>query len=426
MKKQILFIVLIFCTSVLTAQWVQQFSGIDENLNDVYFINNNGWAVGEEGYILYTDNGGENWNQQSSGTDMSLESVHFVDQHRGWVVGSNYEYGIILRTLNAGLNWEIAYIEFGIYLNDVFFTDTLNGWIVGNAMLHTTDGGENWEDQNGWGFGVHFSDSLNGWFVGGSYNGSTGYPIFHIYHTEDAGNIWVEQMGGQSSEIGALQSVFFTSQNKGWAVGGNRGMALGPFSTILHTTDGGNNWEIQNSLSNRVLTGVCFTNSSNGWAVGGFTSYGWIPDTSILLHTTNGGENWDYINSGTPHALSSVYFYDQNNGWIVGDSGVILHTDNGGITAIEESLSPDSKLQINYYPNPFSNEMTITWNLPEVGYTKIEIYNATGKRIKQLVGGIIPSGKQKYHWKTNNLLPGIYFIRLQIGNEIITKKIIKL
>jgi len=257
MKKQIFLITLVFSTYILTAQWIQQNSGTDEDLNDVYFINNNGWAVGDEGYILYTDNGGENWNQQSSGTDMSLESVHFVDQDRGWAVGGNYDYGIILRTLNAGINWEIAYIEFGIYPNDVFFIDALNGWVAGDQILHTNDGGISWEGQSGWGLGVHFTDSLNGWCVGGTYNGSTGYPIFHIKHTDDGGNTWVEQMGGQSSEIGALQSVFFTSQNKGWAVGGNRGMALGPFSTILHTTDGGNNWEIQNSLSNRVLTGVC-------------------------------------------------------------------------------------------------------------------------------------------------------------------------
>lgn len=426
MKKQIFLIALVFCTHVLTAQWIQQNSGTDENLNDVYFINNKGWAVGDEGNILYTDNGGEIWNQQISGTDMSLESVHFVDQDKGWVVASNYDYGIILRTLNAGINWEIVYIEFGIYLKEVFFTDTLNGWIVGNVMLRTTNGGETWEEQNGWGLSVYFADSLNGWNVGGTYNGSTGYPVFHIHHTDDGGNTWVEQMGGQSSEIGVLHSVYFTSQNKGWAVGGNRGVSLGPFSTILHTTDGGNNWEIQNSLSNRVLTGVSFIDSLNGWAVGGFTSFGWVPDTSVLLHTTNGGENWEFVNSGTPHALSSVYFYDQNNGWIVGDSGTILHTNNGGITTTEESQHPGSELQIKYYPNPFSNDLTISWNQTETAFSKIEIYNSTGKRIKELVGRIISKGKHKCHWITNNIPPGLYFIRLQVNNTISTSEIIKL
>jgi len=93
-------------------------------------------------------------------------------------------------------------------------------------------------------------------------------------------------------------------------------------------------------------------------------------------------------------------------------------------TFIQDSQS--NKFSLQCHPNPFSNQLTITWNQTQSAFTKIEIYNSIGKRIKQLVGGIIPSGKQKYHWKTNNLPPGIYYISLETHNKMSTQTIIKL
>ncbi|MCD4695909.1 MAG: T9SS type A sorting domain-containing protein, partial [Bacteroidales bacterium] len=94
------------------------------------------------------------------------------------------------------------------------------------------------------------------------------------------------------------------------------------------------------------------------------------------------------------------------------------------------------KFEFTTNPNPFSDEMTITYNLPETAYTKIDIYNSAGEKIKELFSKFLTEGKHVYNWKTSVLLPGIYFIRLQVyppnskgrwvGNEIITKKIIKL
>ena len=427
---------------VSLAQWEIQNSGTNLNLTSVYFVdNNNGWAVGSEGIILHTDNGGDTWIVQISGIDFDLESVYFINPDTGWIAGGEKEgypdQGIILRTVNGGIDWIETYSIESFYLNDVYFSDPNNGWAVGewhymmwvqSNILHSTDGGETWDEQviipwcvfNS----IQFVDSLTGWTVGGYINGSSGYPYCQIYNTIDGGNTWNEQIN--TVEKGPLFDVCFTDSENGWAVGGNRGAVLAPFSTIFHTNDGGNNWDIQNSLTERVLTGVCFTDSLNGWAVGGYTSFGWIPDTCILLHTTNGGEAWNYKYSGLSNVLTSVYFYDQDNGWIVGDSGLIIHTDNGGLTAIEESQIANSNLQIMCYPNPFSDELTITWNLPGSAYTKIEIWNSTGEKIKELFSKLLSEGKHVYNWKLNDLPSGIYFIRLQIGNEIITKKIIKL
>ena len=60
---------------------------------------NNGTAVGYNGTILRTTNGGTNWTSQSSGTTNCLNGVSFTDANNGTAVGG---YGTILRTTNGG------------------------------------------------------------------------------------------------------------------------------------------------------------------------------------------------------------------------------------------------------------------------------------------------------------------------------------
>ena len=60
------------------------------NLHGVHFADvDNGWAVGENGAILKTTDGGDNWTLQTSGVAASLRGVHFVDDDSGWAVGEN-------------------------------------------------------------------------------------------------------------------------------------------------------------------------------------------------------------------------------------------------------------------------------------------------------------------------------------------------
>jgi photosystem II stability/assembly factor-like uncharacterized protein len=46
-----------------------------------------GWAVGGEGTIIHTVDGGVHWTSQPSGTQHPLERVFFTNRNRGWAVG---------------------------------------------------------------------------------------------------------------------------------------------------------------------------------------------------------------------------------------------------------------------------------------------------------------------------------------------------
>jgi hypothetical protein len=73
----VLFLVLLFFSSIL-ADWQTQNSGVTDNLFAIYFVNDNsGWAVGANGKILFTNNGGASWGQQTSNVTVTLLSLDF-------------------------------------------------------------------------------------------------------------------------------------------------------------------------------------------------------------------------------------------------------------------------------------------------------------------------------------------------------------
>ena len=101
----LLFIALLFLQFTTLAQegWFEQTSGTTNWLYGVSFTDSdNGTAVGRNGTILRTTNGGTTWTSQTSGTTEQLEGVSFTDSDNGTAVGLN---GKILRTTNGGVTF---------------------------------------------------------------------------------------------------------------------------------------------------------------------------------------------------------------------------------------------------------------------------------------------------------------------------------
>lgn len=435
------------------AQWSQQNSGTDLDLKSICFTDNeNGWAVGSEGIILHTTDGGDNWNEQPSGTDYNLESVRFKDPLNGWIAGGWWSFprtGIIMRTYNGGFSWEEMYIDTAYYLNDIYFTDSLHGWAVGaysyymgqyGTILHSDDGGITWNRQESFTWSslqsIHFTDPDTGWVVGGYYNGSTGYPHCSIHKTTNGGITWEVQI----NTIGIyspLTSVYFTDAEYGWAVGRNYTFSMGPVPNILRTNNGGTQWD--STLYNGTngpeysLESVCFINKNTGWAVGGmnwFISH----EFSIILHTQDGGDSWKEQAAGTKQMLNSVCFVNAEEGWIAADSGTILHTDNGGIVGLSQHDVSYSKLQLKTYPNPADRIMNIEYVLARSGakasriinseVVSLNVFDIYGQEIATLVNETQPAGEYTVRVNTSDLPAGLYLVRLHAGKESATGKIL--
>lgn len=94
-----------------------------------------------------------------------------------------------------------------------------------------------------------------------------------------------------------------------------------------------------------------------------------------------------------------------------------------GTTDLEED-----KIMTNlqFYPNPVGDELAITFIVNRQKNIRASLFSLTGNEMQNYDFGIRLPFDQKLIIPTNQLKPGIYFLHLQIGNEVVTKKIVKL
>lgn len=120
-----------------------------------------------------------------------------------------------------------------------------------------------------------------------------------------------------------LNSEYFIDSLTGWVVGDS--------GIILHTHDGGHNWEFQESNTNNDIIDVFFLNQDYGWATS--HTFSSLPYGTLLLNTNNGGSNWDTISYPQENIfIQSIYYHDSLTGWMGGNPHALVSTTDGGIT----------------------------------------------------------------------------------------------
>ncbi|RKZ00273.1 MAG: hypothetical protein DRQ13_00760 [Ignavibacteriae bacterium] len=78
------------------------------------------------------------------------------------------------------------------------------------------------------------------------------------------------------------------------------------------------------------------------------------------------------------------------------------------------------------YPNPFNPSTTISYQIPEISFVTIKVYDVLGNEVATLVNKENPIGSYEVEFNASSLSSGIYFYRLQAGNFVETKKMVLL
>jgi hypothetical protein len=77
------------------------------------------------------------------------------------------------------------------------------------------------------------------------------------------------------------------------------------------------------------------------------------------------------------------------------------------------------------YPNPFTSNLTISFNIKQQGNTTLSIVDVTGKEVKSVMGDMTPSGKYTYTVDMSDLSDGMYLAVLKKEEEIEVKRAVK-
>jgi len=133
------------------------------------------------------------------------------------------------------------------------------------------------------------------------------------------------------------------------------------------------------------------------------------------------------LNDASGEALSGGFYIitdsDTELIWTGEDfTGVTVTAElaHGMIVDVPETIIADN---ITIYPNPVTQTANIELVLSNETNMEIAVLDMLGKNVMNLYEGIMNTGQHKIQFDASSLAQGIYFVKLQSNNEIITKKI---
>lgn len=82
-------------------------------------------------------------------------------------------------------------------------------------------------------------------------------------------------------------------------------------------------------------------------------------------------------------------------------------------------------LELRNYPNPFASRTTIEFKLEKENRVRLSIFNTLGGQVEVLFDKRLPSGAHQVPFDGSRLPAGAYIYRLQVGNQVKTKRMVK-
>ena len=78
------------------------------------------------------------------------------------------------------------------------------------------------------------------------------------------------------------------------------------------------------------------------------------------------------------------------------------------------------------YPNPFNPITFIKYQIPELSFITIKVFDISGKEVRTLLSEVSPAGSYQIEFRAKELPSGIYFYHLEAGDFIETRKMVLL
>ena len=90
----------------------------------------------------------------------------------------------------------------------------------------------------------------------------------------------------------------------------------------------------------------------------------------------------------------------------------------------ERTISPLSYSLEQNFPNPFNPSTTISFSIPGQEFVTLEVFNALGEKVADLVNETKTAGKYSISFDARDLASGIYLYKISAGNYTQTRKML--
>lgn len=317
--------------------WVQAEVPASVALTGVHFPTpDSGWAVGHDGLILHSGDGGKTWQKQLDGYQLNEQIMEvaerIVEQYRNQLeeLESQEEPDPVELEDAEFMLEEAEFMLEGAQddtsagpvrpLLDVWFRNDQEGFVTGSygMLLHTTDGGRNWE------------------LVSDRMDNAEAYHLNQIVAAPD-GTLYIAGEAGY----------------------------------VFRSTDGGLNWEsLEPGYEGSFYGIVVVPGAGDNYEL---LAYGLRGN---LFSSTDKGETWRPVETGTNITLMGGLLLDDGAVLLAGHGGTILVREPGG-QSFKMATNPDRRPVIGL-------EQTEKGNIILVGLGGIRKSDPTGAPLSSL------------------------------------------
>lgn len=276
---------------------------------------------GEQGHILYSDDGGTTWTHAQVPVSLAITGVAFSDSHTAWATAHD---GVLLRSIDHGQIWEtnltgvdvarmsadaakqkVSQLQAEIEQADPDALEDLE-WALDDALFAVEDASAVVEE------GVT-TPLLDVWFQ----NERSGYAMGAygvLLHTSDGGttwHLWSERLDNPDNYhlYGIARSTSGTL------------LVAGEAGTLLRSRDNGDTWDRPVSPYPGSFFGVIAPQDGSLLAFG---------LRGNVFRSTDEGDSWSRVDTGDNRTLLAGTVMSDGNIILVGSAGAVLSSSDSG------------------------------------------------------------------------------------------------
>ncbi len=374
-------------------EWNKRNEGLYAFNPECIVVDNDKIYVGAPGGKIYiSSDKGNSWlSSQVSETFASIISIAF----KGDTIYTATN-GFVYFSTDSAVTWSSTNLS-APQISSIAIKDGNTFVGTSSGIWLSTDGGLTWTQKNN-GLTMDYVrklaiDSVN--IYAGTLEG--------LFISSDFGENWIKAIAGISQTM-AVEAIEVVGEK----------VYVGGIYGIYVSTNYGTSWVFK-GLSNRIVQ--CISGYENLIFAGTF------PDG--IYRSTNGGNAWQVFNDGLPYK-NAISMEVLDSTLFTGILGFGLWNRPlivTGIEAEQNELPTEFYLSQNF-PNPFNPSTTIKYQIPELRFVTLNIYDVLGSEVATLVNEQKPADSYEVQFNGSNLPSGIYFYRIQAGSFIETKKMV--